>query len=164
MMIAKKVCFRAAILFLFAAALLVACSSTTPYRSDVEKNLRIQVKASSGSMFQKLNVGLHIYDVDPKCQLVYRGTVKLDGSSVDVGLPVNRQMYLEFYFAKSAVFYSSSSSVTYGMLLQPRAAHEYVADASYLDDLYKVQLREKSRGSASGRVIERRALETCVSH
>jgi hypothetical protein len=157
---ARKAVLRLTVLL--AAVVLASCSGITPYRSDLAKNLRIEPKTSSGSLFQTLNAGVNVYEVDAKCQLVYLGTVKLKDSALDVGLAANRQIYLEFYFIKSAVLYSSSSSVDYGLLLRPRPAHEYTAEVSYANDLYKVQLWEKARSSAPKRLLERRSLQTCV--
>lgn len=97
----------------------------------------------------------HVSRVDGGCQLNYQGTVYLDDPSVNVGLPVNRPLYLEFYFVKSARLGNSTSSVTHGTMLHPRAGQRYVAEVSYVDDLYKVALREGTR------TIERRALPAC---
>jgi len=141
------------------AALLSACSGIKTYPNDLPKNLSVQTKASSGSVFQSLNVSLGIHGVDEKCQTVYLGTIALERPVVEVGVPTQGQVYLEFVFDKSARFYSSSSSIDYGTLVRLRPAHQYDADVSYIDELYKVTVRDKSAGNA---VVERRALETCA--
>ena len=133
------------------------CSSLKTYPNDLPKNVRVQTKTSSGSIFQKLNAGLNIYEVDRQCQTAYLGTVDLHHPVVDVGLPVQKQIYLEFTFDKSARFYNSSSSMNYGTLLRPILSRQYVIDVSYLDDLYQVKIREKGAPSA----IERKPLESC---
>lgn len=144
------------ILAVLIATTLAACSNIKPYRTDLATNLRIQTK-TAGSLFQRVDAGLHIYTVDAACQLNYQGTVYLDEPSVEVGLPSNRESYLEFYFVKSARLANSTSSITHGTLLHPRPGQRYAAEVSYANDLYKVKLRE----TASGRAIARRPLESC---
>lgn len=139
--------------------LLVACSGLKTYPNDLTKNLRVHTRTSAGSVFQKLNASLHIYDVDGQCQAIYVGTVALDRAVIEVGVPVQKQVYLEFAFEKSARFYSSSSIIDVGTLLRARPAHQYVIDVSYIDDMYKMSVRDKS--VANG-MLERRSLETCV--
>jgi hypothetical protein len=143
-------------------ALLSACSGITAYHSDLEKNLRIEAKTGSGSIFHKLDIGVHVYNVDAKCQLAYQGTIRLDDSPADVGVPVNMQIYLEFYFAESAMFSDPSSVIKYGIYLRPLPAQEYDAEVSYVDDLYNVRLWEKQRGSTSNRAVERWPQDDCI--
>lgn len=142
-----------------AAALLSACSGIKTYPNELPKNLSVQTKASSGSVFQSLNVSLNLHSVDEKCQTAYLGTIALDRPVVAVGVPTQGQVYLEFIFDKSARFYSSSSSIDYGTLMRLRSGHQYVADVSYADELYKVTVRDRSAGNA---IVERQSLENCA--
>lgn len=137
--------------------LLAACSNLKTYPDDLPKNVRIQTKTSSGSIFQKVTAGLNIYEVDGRCQPLYLGTVELDRPVVEVGLPLQKPVYLEFTFDKSARLYNASSSINYGTLLHARPGRLYVVEASYVDDLYQVKMREK--GAASN--LERRPLASC---
>jgi hypothetical protein len=154
-MLSVKICPYLVIVLV--SALLVACSSLKTYPNDLPKNVRVQTKTSTGSIFQKLNAGLNIYEVDRQCQTAYLGTIDLDRSVMDVGLPVQKQLYLEFTFDKSARLASSSSSIYYGTLLRPAPARQYVVDVSYIDDLYQVKMREK--GSTSN--LGYKPLESC---
>jgi hypothetical protein len=142
-----------------AGALLAACSGIKTYPNDLPKNLRVQTKASSGSIFQSLNASLHVYDVDSQCRVVYLGTVALDRALVEVGIPDQKQVYLEFSFDKSARFYNSSSSASYGTLMRALPAHRYLIDVSYTDDFYRVVVRDA--GSAN-RIVERLPLDSCA--
>lgn len=139
------------VLLLVLPVFLASCSNVKTYRSDIQRNFRIEPKVDLGSEFR-----LDIFDVDSKCEINYVGSVQLDNGSVEVGLPVNRPVYMELILFKPASLFHSASATVYPMLfMHPRSGQKYVANVSYLDHFYKVQLREGER------VIEIKSLETC---
>ncbi len=140
---------------LLAAGLLAGCSGIKTYPDTFPKNLRIHATIS------KVQAELHIRRVDANCQTEYQGTVQLDKSSVEVGIPSGRQSLVAFTFSSSSFLSGSSSSVRYDTLLTPRAGYTYDVRVSYLDNIYSVTVREIDPRGSSSREIERRDLRTC---
>ena len=148
---------------LMCLGLLAGCSGKYAYRDTLAKNLHIQTKTDSGSVFSNVAAAVGIYRVDEHCKIEYQGTVDLDEPTVSVGIPSGRPTYLVFEFASTAFLASSRRSISYETLLVPAAGRDYAIKVSYLDDLYNVQIDESQPGNAAPRRISRRDLRACSS-
>ncbi len=149
------------LVLLLLVPLLSNCSGIKAYSNSLNKNLTLKTKTESGSVFSSLNVSLHIHSVDNNCQTGYQGTVKASKGKTAVGLPVGRASYLIFRFDSSSFWANSSSSTSYETLLTPRRGYNYVAKLSYADDIYNVEIEERSRRNSRPRIIESRELSRC---
>ncbi len=152
---------RAWALVLCGAGLLAGCGGTIRYAEVAEKNLHIRIETSSGSAFSSVKAALGVHAVDARCALKYEGTVELDRSQVEVGIPAGRLSYLVFEFASSGFLAARRGSIRHETLLRPRAGQGYDIRVSYRNDIYEVVIRE--RGSP-GREIGRAGLAACISH
>jgi hypothetical protein len=98
--------------------------------------------------------------VNPDCSTEYTGTVQLDDSSNDIGIPAGRSSYLVFVFQKSGLF-SAETSTTYNTLIRPRNGYQYIAEVSYQENIYNVIINEIDPGSRTSREIETRGMYAC---
>ena len=146
--------------FSLMAVLLAGCSGLKTYSSDLDDNLRIMTETDSGSVFSSINAAVDIHQVKPDCSTEYAGTVQLDDSSIDVGIPTGRSSYLVFVFESSG-FFQGDSSITYNTLIRPRAGYRYNAKVSYKDDIYNVILNEVDPGSNKSRELDAREMSAC---
>jgi hypothetical protein len=136
--------------------MLTACSGLKTYSSALDKNLHVTTKTESS-----VDAAIDIYQVESDCNIKYSGTVKLDNSSIDIGIPAGRSSYLVFSFSSSG-FFSGSSTTTYSTLLRPRSdQNKYDIDVSYIENIYNVVIHEGKKGSNKRREIEARGLSTC---
>ena len=149
---------------LFMTALLLGgCSGIKAYPNRLAKNLTVTTAADSGSAFSSVKTAVDIYSVDDKCKLAYEGTVQLKKPSVNIGIPVGRRSYLDFVFATSGFLSSSTSTVTQGALLMPRKGYSYAFHATYKDNIYNVEMKEKGPKQKNGRNAELKDLSACSS-
>lgn len=137
------------------------CSGIKPYPNNLDKNLYITTTTESGSVFSSVNASLDIYQVKPDCTLNYQGTVKLDTNSKSVGIPANDPSYLVFGFTSSSFLASNSGNISYETLLKPRKGYHYLITASYIDDIYNVQIRETDPRRKTSRDIDTAGLNNC---
>jgi hypothetical protein len=144
------------------AALLAGCSGIKTYPDTSPKNLVVKTEASSGSVFSRTRVSVHIHEVDAGCRTQYVGTVQLDRQSVEIGLPPGRLSFLEFSFHNSSFLGGSSGTISSATLLQPRAGYTYDATARYSNGIYHVVVRESGARGSAGREVERRGLADCA--
>lgn len=144
-----------------ATLFLVGCSGVKTYRSASAKNLRVETQIDSGAVLKSTDVKFDIYRVDAGCNTHYLGRVYLDNTSTTVGVPPNETLYLDFIFTSSGFLSNSSAATRYTTLLTTRPGFEYDARAKYLKGIYGVTMHERRRGSAAGRLVERRSLDAC---
>ena len=140
--------------------LISGCSGLKTYHSDLEHNLKITTQTDSGSMFSSLHAAVDIHKVNPDCSTEYAGTVQLDDSSKDIGIPTGRSSYLVFVFEKSG-FFSAETSTSYDTLIRPRNGYKYIAEVSYQENIYNVIINEVDPGSRNNREIETRGMYAC---
>ncbi len=139
-----------------AAIAVAGCSGIPTYPNTLPKNLHVTAKVDSGTV-----VDLDVHRLNARCEIAHEGRVSLDPGAVDVGLPVDETVYLDFVFASKS-FLSSSVSVTrYSTLIKPRAGHDYRAQVTYTKGIYNVLIRETRKGSSTGREIDRVPLSAC---
>ena len=120
-----------------AALVLAGCAGSKPYPGNLaSKNLSIRTASSA-------RVALGVHSVDAQCRAEYLGTVALDKSWAEVGIPTERWSYLVFDFASSGLF-TKRTRTTLETLLRPRAGYRYEANVTYRDDIYNVVIREQS--------------------
>jgi hypothetical protein len=136
------------------------CSGLKTYHSDLENNLKITTQTDSGSIFSSMQAAVDIHKVNPDCSTEYTGTVQLDDSSNDIGIPAGRSSYLVFVFQKSGLF-SAETSTTYNTLIRPRNGYQYIAEVSYQENIYNVIINEIDPGSRTSREIETRGIYAC---
>jgi hypothetical protein len=137
-----------------AALVLAACASGKPYPDDVApKNLTVKTSSSA-------RAALGVHGVDAQCRTEYLGTVALDKTAAEIGIPAERWSYLVFDFSSSGLF-AKQTRTTLETLFKPRAGFRYEASVTYRDDIYNVVIREQSpRGP--WREVAMRDLASCT--
>ena len=145
------------------ASVLAGCSGKFAYPNTLEKNLYIETKTDSASIFSPVRAAMGVYRVDEHCRIEYQGTVDLDSSSISVGIPAGKPSYLVFEFASASLLASSRRSITYETLLMPAAGSDYRLEVSYEDDIYNVQIREGRPGESATRKVPRKDLRSCAA-
>jgi hypothetical protein len=143
-----------ALLMLPAMALAAACSGLKTYPNEAPKNVHVATQTERG-----VHAALHVHQVSGECRTGYEGTVALDRTALDIGVPVGRASYLVVSFDTSS-FMAGSRSTSVGTLLTPRAGYEYELAVRYKQDIYDVALREIDRKGAR-RELARRPLAGC---
>jgi len=139
---------------------ITGCSGLKTYHSDLENNLQITTQTDSGSIFSSLDAAVDIHKVNPDCSTEYSGTIQLDDSSKDIGIPADRSSYLVFVFEKSG-FFSAETSTSYDTLIRPRNGYKYTAEVSYQENIYNVIINEVDPGNRKSREIETRGMYAC---
>ena len=139
---------------------ITGCSGLKTYHSDLENNLQIMTQTDSGSIFSNLDAAVDIHKVNPDCSTEYTGTIQLDDSSKDIGIPADRSSYLVFVFEKSG-FFSAETSTSYDTLIRPRNGYKYTAEVSYQENIYNVIINEVDPGNRKSREIETRGMYAC---
>lgn len=112
-------------------------------------------------MLQDIDTLVHIYQLSSKCESEYLGTVELDGSKADVGLPVGQLLYMNFVFVRGGFFSASTSSTNIDTLLKPKPGAHYLADLQYLDGLYDMEIWERTSGKSGKRKLPIVPFEAC---
>lgn len=144
-----------------AVSLLTGCFGIRSYPNTLEKNLHVHTAADSGSFFSSVRTAVDIHRVNADCQTEYEGTVQLNTSTIDIGIPPDRWSRLVFVFASSSFLASTSGTITYETLMKPRAGHTYEVTVSYRDDIYNVSVYETQPGNPARRELERSTLTAC---
>jgi len=139
---------------------LAGCSGLKTYSSNLDENLRIKTETDSGSVFSSVEAAVDIHTVKPDCSTEYAGTVQLDESSSDVGIPAGRSSYLVFVFERSG-FFSADSTITYNTLIRPRPGYQYNATVSYKENIYNVVINEVNPGSKKNLELDPRDMSAC---
>ena len=145
---------------IFSILFITGCSGLKTYNSELDNNLQITTQTDSGSIFSSVQAAVDIHKVNPDCSTEYAGTVQLDDSSKDVGIPSGRSSYLVFVFEKSG-FFSAETSTTYNTLIRPRNGYQYTAEVSYQENIYNVILNEVDPGNRNSREIASRGMSSC---
>ena len=149
--------------WLLGAGLLTGCSGIKTYPDTSPRNLVVRTEASSGSMLAKSRVSVHIHEVGANCSTEYLGTVQLNESTVEIGIPAGRPSLLVFNFYNSSFLGGTTGNINYETLLRPRAGYTYDAIARYRDGIYYVSIRESGARGSAGRELARRPLANCRS-
>ena len=140
---------------------MTGCSSIKTYPNSFKKNMTVKTTTSSGSILQDVDTYLHIYTLDSKCKSDYLGTVDLDKPVKKVGLPVNKNLYLDFAFVKGGFFSHSSSRINSETLITPRKGRLYEVDVFYEDSIYDVSIWQKKSRKSKKRKLKLVPYEAC---
>jgi len=116
------------------AAVLAACSGTTPYRQAGDANLEVR------SSLEGARASLHIHRLDEKCRTRYEGTVALDSPVVAVAIPADSLLVVSF--ATSSFLGGNRGSISRELALRPRPGYRYRIEARYKDAIYDVEAIE----------------------
>jgi hypothetical protein len=131
------------------------CSNLKTYPNTADKNLLVQTKMQSGSLFTGVEAVLHIYHLRGGCITDYLGTVELKKDMAPLGIMAGQPTYLKFIFNATGMLGSSTATIPYATVLTPRPGVQYSADVSYVDSIYNVVIREVDLRGTPGREIER---------
>ena len=108
---------RAALLF---ALILSGCSGLKTYPNALDKNATIHVRTDGGTLLSRIGIALDLYTVDPGCGTQYLGTLELDDSTIELGLPLDQQVRLAYVFSRDALVGTSGTTVICKALSQSR--------------------------------------------
>ena len=144
--------------------LLAGCSGVKTYSNTLPKNMHVNTKLDSGSVFTSTVAEFDIHKVNARCETDYVGRVYLEDAATEVGLPVGGSIFLDFIFASKRYLSSDISAIRYDTLVTPRAGYDYKADVSYINGIYNVVIREISRDGSVVSTIKRRPLSSCSKH
>lgn len=149
---------RAALLF---ALILSGCSGLKTYPNALDKNATIHVRTDGGTLLSRIGIALDLYTVDPGCGTQYLGTLELDDSTIELGLPLHQQVRLAYVFSRDALVGTSGTTVI-EMMVTPRRGERYEFDVDYLKQGYTATGRVFPAGQASGKDIEHSRLRDCI--
>jgi len=138
------------------AIALAGCSGIKTYPNTLPKNLHVTAKVDSGTV-----VDLDMHRINARCETAHEGRVSLDPGAVDVGLPVDETIWLDFVFASKSFLSSSVSVARYSTLLTPRSGYDYRAQVTYSKGIYNVLIQETRKGISARREIDRVPLSAC---
>jgi hypothetical protein len=150
----------------FCAGLLLAlsvggCSGLKTYPDTLEKNARIHVRTEGGTLLSRIGIALDLYAVDPGCGTKYLGTVELDDSTIELGLPLDQKVRLAYVFSRDALLGTSGTTVI-EMMVTPRRGERYEFDVEYLKQGYTATGRLFPAGQAVSKDIEHSRLRDCT--
>ena len=152
---------RLVALLLLAGAMAGCAGTQQPYVSSAENNLHFTTVAESGSVFSSVRASVHIHSVDENCRTNYRGTIRLDESSIATGIPVGQPSYLVFSFDSSSFLANRRSSIDYKTMLTPRQGHNYDIAVEYIDDTYSAKITEVNLRNNRRGEVRYRPLDVC---
>lgn len=141
--------------------LLAGCSGVKTYSQSLPKNMHVTTRVASVSAMKGTVAALDIHRVNARCETDYLGRVYLDRPTIDVGIPVDELIYLDFIFASKALMSTTVSAVRYQTIFTPRRGYQYDARVDYDRGIYSVVIRERRPGGSGGRVIEQTPLSSC---
>ena len=151
------------------AGALAGCSGLRTYESTLPSNLNIRARLGSGDalstsapLVSTFGADVHVIDVDPRCQRIYRGTVALGGAPARIGIPTGHPTYLVVEFSGRNVLTRGSGSSSYATLLTPRAGYQYDVDIAYDDAMYSVTVHERDPRGGQLREVEHRPFSACI--
>ncbi len=131
-------------------ALLSACSGFKTYRSDHQANLFITTDTERNGWLSDIDAALDIYRMQDDCDVAYQGTVNLDDSLVEIGVPAGVPAYLVFRLESFEFLSNTHSSLGYDVALYPDYGQVYDVSVTYRDDIYDVEVQERPRGGTEG--------------
>ena len=129
------------------------------YSDALPKNMNVTTTVDGGS--KKAAVAFDIHRVNARCLTEYEGRIDLENGTIQVGLPADEPLYLDFIFVTGGGFTSPVGAVRHGVLFTARSGYDYRAQVTYKNAIYDVEIREARKGSSGGRVVERLPLSAC---
>lgn len=131
------------ILCIMTASLLTGCSSVPKYPNTLPKNVTINMTLGEndrGGFFTSVDVAAGVNDLDRKCNIDYKGYVKLEPGKNEIGLAPGQLTYLLIEIVRSS--YSSAGSFSRGTLLIPKKDAKYEIDFNYIDSMFDLRIYE----------------------
>lgn len=122
--------------------LLSACAGVKPFDSSLKSNVFISSKTDPG-----VNAVIDIYRLNKKCESSFQGRVAMDSPKKSIGLAAKQSHYLVISFTSSSFWSGQSSSMSQELWLKPSKGKTYQMNLSYIDAIYEVNLKEKSKKS-----------------
>ena len=151
---------RRRFILLLVPALLAGCSVKS-YPNDLPKNFLVNTVIHKTSSLRNTGLAFDIHLLNARCETDFLGRVYVDDPKTEVGVPVDRPVYLDFIFVSKVVLSSNTSVVRYQTIMTPRSGHLYNAAVSYNKGIYNVVITERNRGGSAARKIPRVPLESC---
>ena len=150
------------------AVVVSACSGLPSYESTSPPNLSVNVKVARGGPFSisahgvtNFGVFLHVNAINQACVGTYLGSIKIDSSPVKIGIPPDQLVYLTFEFSGHNFLTRGSGGTSWSSLLTARKGYQYEIDVEYTDDMYSVNMFERSPVNGARRQVGHRSLRTC---
>lgn len=140
---------------------LAGCSGVKTYSQRLPTNMQVTTRVASVSAMKSTVAEFDIHRVNARCETDYLGRVYLDRPTIDVGIPVDELIYLDFIFASKAFMSTTINAVRYQTIFTPRRGYAYDVRVDYDRGIYDVVIRERRPGGSGGRVIEQRPLSSC---
>ncbi len=147
-------------LLLLVPVLFAGCSVKS-YPNDLPKNFHVITTIHKTSSFRDTSLAFDIHTINAQCYTDFLGRVYVDDPKIDVGVPVDRPVYLDFIFVSKVALSGNTSVVRYQTMMTPRSGYLYDAAVSYDKGIYNVVITEKRRGGSASRTIPHRQLESC---
>lgn len=134
------------------AAALGGCATMQPYAEHGDATLLVRSTVQS-SFWHSAQAVLHLFRASGRaCATDYLGAVELPAGERRIALASGGPLYLKFTFTRAGRFLGNQSSATlsYPLLLVPRAGGQYTADATFAGSQYGVLLRSAGQGAPLG--------------
>jgi hypothetical protein len=151
---------RCRFILMLLPALLAGCSVKS-YPNDLPKNFLVNTTIQKTSAFRDTSLAFDIHLLNAKCETDFLGRVYVDDPRTEVGVPIDRPVFLDFIFVSKVALSNSVSAVRYQTVMTPRSGYLYDAAVSYNKGIYNVVITEKNRGGSASRKIPRVPLESC---
>ncbi len=151
---------RCRFILLLVPAVLAGCSVKS-YPNDLPKNFHVNTVIHKTSTFRNTGLAIDVHTVNGRCETDFLGRVYVDDPKTEVGVPVDRPVFLDFIFVSKVALSSDSSVVRYQTVMTPRSGYVYDAEVSYNKGIYNVAITERHRGGSGSRKIPHVPLESC---
>ena len=151
---------RLRFLLLLIPVLLAGCSVKS-YPNDLPKNFLVNTTIHKTSTFRNTSLAFDIHTINAKCETDFLGRVYVDDPKTEVGVPIDRPVFLDFIFVSKTAFSGDVSAVRYQTVMTPRSGFAYDAAVSYNKGIYNVVITEKQRGGSGSRRVPHVPLESC---
>jgi len=143
--------------------LAAGCSGLKTYPDAPAKNAVIRIKTDSGSFLSRTRADVDLFKVNAACEAQYLGSLRLEDSPLELGLPIGDTILLAYVFSRSTFLGGRDSASVIEMMLAPRKGYRYEFEVSYLKNTYGATGVEVGPGRPSRREVEHRRLKDCVA-
>lgn len=143
----------------------MGCAGKQHYPNAGEKNLTVNTQLEHArfsvrtGLVSKMEAYLGIHEIDYNCAAKYLGFVPLTQGSTEVALPIDRLMLLSIEVSISSLG-GSSTTMQREALFKAKPSHTYQLNASYVNGMFDLQLREAG-DLTSSRTLELMPLSAC---
>lgn len=138
------------LLLCLAALLFSGCSDIKTYQDTPDKNLHVHVKLKDDD--ERITGYLNLFAETSKCHFDYVGSVELNKSVVDIGLPPGKNLQMTFDVTRSSIL-GGTHDMKLSAALRVRAGYNYYAKFSWVDGMYDLKMFESLPHRSSMRKI-----------